>query len=355
MGGRKKTRKLKSPGLAPGTLVYTGEPRHESVPIRVFRYNEATVTERVLDHPDAVWAGESPDTITWIDCEGVHDVALVRALGDRFGWNPLVLEDILNPAQRPKVDYYDSYLYIVVRMFYEDRETRKITSEQVSLLLGPCYIVSFQEKPGDVWEPVRESLRKNAAPLRKGGPDFLVYALLDAIVDHYFVLLERFGEATEGLEEEIFKDPRPRNLETLHEMRRDLMLLRRSIWPLRDAVTLLWKFDSPLVAASTRTYLSDLYDHTIRAVETLETYHELLTGLADLYLSTISFRTNEIMKVLTIIATIFIPLTFVVGVYGMNFEYFPELKWRWGYFAVWGAMVALAIGMLHMFRRKRWL
>lgn len=323
--------------------------------MHVFRYNHAVVFERVVDRYERLWEDETPDTIAWMDCEGVHDVALVQALGNHYGWNPLVMEDILNPAQRPKVDFHDAYFYIVVRMFYEDRETQKINSEQVSLILGHQYVVSFQEKPGDVWEPMRESLRKNAGLLRKMGSDFLVYALLDAIVDHYFVLLERIGERTESLEEQILKFPCPADLERLHELRRDLMFLRRSVWPLRDVVNMLAKADSPLVAPSTRTYLADLYDHTIRVIETLETYHELVTGLADLYLSTTSFRTNEIMKVLTIIATIFIPLTFIVGIYGMNFEHMPELKWRYGYFAVWGVMIGLALWMLFLFRRNRWM
>lgn len=352
---RKKRRKIKPPGSLPGSLVYTGEPRNEPVSIRIFHFNEQAVIERSSTRPETAWSDAAPDMTTWIDCEGVHDVALIRAFGDHFGWSSLVLEDILNLSQRPKIDFYDNYLYFVVRMLHEDPQTRSLISEQVSILLGPRYVVSFQEKPGDVWEPVRQSLRKNATLLRKGGPDFLVYALLDAIVDHYFVLLEHIGEAMESLEEKIMKNPSPEDLHRLHELRRDLMVLRRSIWPLRDAVSLLWKFDSALITPATRTYLSDLYDHALRAAETLETYHELATGLADLYLSTNSFRTNETMRILTVIATIFIPLTFIVGIYGMNFEYFPELKWRWGYFAVWGVMITLALGMLYFFRRKSWI
>jgi magnesium transporter len=228
-------------------------------------------------------------------------------------------------------------------------------TDQLSLVFGKNFVVSFQEKPGDMFDPVRERLRQGKGRLRKMGADYLAYALLDAVVDHYFVVLENLGERVEALEEELVVDPSQETLHKIHALKREMIFLRKSVWPLREVVAKLERAESELIKDSTEIFFRDVYDHTIQVIDNIETFREILAGMLETYLSSVSNRMNQVMKVLTIIATIFIPLTFLAGVYGMNFEHMPELKWRFGYFLVWGVMIALGVGMAVAFRRRKWL
>jgi magnesium transporter len=293
--------------------------------------------------------------VTWINVEGLHDVANIQKLGDCYGFHPLILEDILNTDQRPKIEDFDAYLYIVLKMLHNGESTQTV-AEQISLILGPNYVISFQEGiEGDVFNSIRERIRTGKGRIRSMGADYLAYSLIDAIVDNYFVIIEKMGERIEDLEDELVKDPVTRTLHEIHTLKREMIFLRKAVWPLREVINFLERGESSLIKGSTAIYLRDVYDHTIQVIDAIETSRDMLSGMLDIYLSSISNRMNEIMKFLTIIGTIFIPLTFIVGVYGMNFEHMPELKWRWGYFGLWGVMAGLAVFMLFYFRKKKWL
>jgi len=286
---------------------------------------------------------------------GVHQLELLQEIGTDFALHPLVLEDIANTEHRPKLEDYDSYLFLVVKMLSFDASSGEIQPEQVSLVLAPGVVLSFQERQGDVFQGVRERLRSNKGRIRKMGSDYLAYALLDAVVDSYFVILEQIGEQIEQLEEELVLQSNTRTLDKIHHFKREMILLRKSVWPLREVIGGMQRSESPLIQESTGIFLRDVYDHTIQIIDTVETFRDVLSGLLDLYLSSISNRMNEVMKVLTIIATIFIPLTFIAGIYGMNFTYMPELNWRWSYPLLWLVMITIAGVMIFFFRKKRWL
>jgi magnesium transporter len=293
--------------------------------------------------------------VTWLDVDSVRQVEVLESVGAYANLHPLVIEDIHDTYQRPKVEDYESYVYIVLKMISWGEADHQILAEQVSLVLGTEYVLSFKEDPGDIFDPVRVRLREGKGPIRKRGADYLAYSLIDQVVDHYFVVLESLGEQIEDLEEDLVADPDEGTLQTIHHLRRELIFLRKSVWPLREAISSLERGESPLFQPETRVYLRDVYDHTIQVMDTIDSFREMVSGMLDIYLSSVSNRMNEVMKVLTVIATIFIPLTFIAGVYGMNFVYMPELQWRWGYFAVWGLMIVIAIGMLIYFKRKGWL
>jgi magnesium transporter len=296
------------------------------------------------------------ESVTWINVSGLHQVELLERLNDCFGLHPLVLEDILNTDQRPKMEDFGDYLYVVLRMLDLDKKNgNAVISEQISLILGKNFVLTFQEREGDLFDPLRERIRNGKGRLRKMGPDYLVHALLDAIVDQYFVVLETLGERIEFLEEELVTRPTPSTLQLLHRLKREMIFLRKSVWPLREVIGTLERGESSLIQASTNLYLRDIYDHTIQVIDNVETFRDMLSGMLDIYLSSISNRMNEIMKVLTIISTIFIPLTFIVGLYGMNFKHMPELESPWGYPAVLLLMLGVTIFMLFYFRRKKWL
>lgn len=349
-----KTRSAKE-GLPPGTLVHIGETPAEEVSIRRFEYTEQEVREQTDCTLESPFPLNFSACTVWIDVEGVHQVETIRSLGESCDLHPLVLEDIVNTVQRPKVEDYDSYLFVVVKMLIP-RDDGDFSSEQVSLVLGKNWLFTFQEGfQGDVFEPVRERIRNGKGKIRSLGADYLAYTLLDAMVDRYFTVLERFGERLVQLEEEVSLHPNPRLLVQLNELKKEAIYLRKSIWPLREVLSFLERDDTDLIADATRIYLRDVHDHAMQAIDTVETYRDLLSGMQDLYLSSISNRTNEIMKFLTVIGTIFIPLTFIVGLYGMNFKYMPELEWRWGYFAVLLFMACISLGMVEYFRRRKWL
>jgi len=293
--------------------------------------------------------------MTWVTVTGLHDIDLIKSLGQHFGIHPLILEDIVNTGQRPKAEDYDDYIFVVLKMLFYDAAANHITAEQVSFILGARYLISFQEVEGDVFNFVRERIRKGKGRIRKSGPDYLAYALMDAVVDHYFTILERLGEQIEQLEEELLKNHSPHTMQRIHSLKREMIFLRKQVWPLRDLLNFLMREESALVQESTDLFLRDVYDHTIQVIDTIDSFRDVLTGMLDLYLSTLSNKMNEVMKVLTIIATIFIPLTFIAGIYGMNFKFMPELEWKWSYPILWMLLLAIFVIMLFWFKRQKWL
>ncbi len=349
------TRRSEKAGLPPGTLVHIGERKLDQVIVRCMAYDETRFEERQVEAPAGCLALAGKPGVTWVDVCGLHDVDMIEQIGKQLHLHPLTLEDVLHTGQRPKLEDFDDYIYVVLKMFYFDEDAHRITQEQVSLILGSNYVLSIQEMEKDVFDPVRERIRKSKGRLRRSGADYLLYALIDASVDSYFSILERIGEQIEEIENEMLDNPETGTLHRVHELKREMIFLRKSVWPLREVIGSLERDESDLMQESTQLFLRDVYDHTLQAADTVETYRDMLSGMLDLYLSSISNKMNEVMKVLTIIATVFIPLTFIAGIYGMNFEYMPELKWPWGYLAVWGLMIMIGIAMLIYFRRKRWL
>ena len=349
------SRATKKAGISPGTLVHIGEKRAETVNITCLEYNAADLRERQVNTPANLSDIVPTDRyVTWVNIDGLHDVGLIEGVGRRFGIHALVLEDILNTSQRPKLEDFEDYLFITLKMF-DVEEDGGVETEQASIILGKDYVLSFSEDVRDSLTLIKDRLRRGKGKIRSGGGDYLVYALLDAIVDQYFLVLDRYNQTIESLEDEILEDPGPETLSSIHAAKRELIFFHRHIWPLRDILGQLKKGDLPHVQETSRIYIADVYDHLTQVIETTEAFRDILSGLQDLYLSTLSHKMNEVMKVLTIIATLFIPLTFIAGIYGMNFDYMPELRWPWGYFGIWGVMIAVTVGLLFYFRRKKWL
>jgi magnesium transporter len=342
-------------GLPPGTLTYVGDRKVEKVGITLIDYDERNFQEREVNTVEELFPFRGTPTVTWININGLHEVGIIGKIGAGFALHPLILEDILNTAQRPKTEGFDTYLFIVLKMLYLSEKTKELISEQVSIILGTNFVISFQEREGDVFEPIRDRIRHGKGRIRKMAADYLAYALLDAIVDSYFSILEHFGESIEGMEDELVNNPTPAVLQTIHKFKREMIFLRKSIWPLREVINGIEKDESSLICRSTDIYLRDVYDHTIQVIDTAESMREMISGMLDIYLSSLSNRMNEVMKVLTIFAAIFIPLTFLAGIYGMNFQYMPELGWRWSYFIVLAVMVSVVAGMLLYFKKKKWL
>lgn len=348
-------KRLKKVGLPPGTVVYTGEHKVEKVRISIIDYDATQFQEKEAETVEECFPFKDKPTVTWINIDGIHQVEIIEKLGKHFDLHPLILEDIVHTEQRPKMEDFGQYIYVVLKMLSYDDEENEPKIEQVSLILGSNFVISFQERKGDVFDSVRERIRNAKGRIRKLGADYLTYALIDIIVDNYFIVLEKIGEEIESVEEELVSNPKPKSLHEIHRLKREMIFFRKSIWPLRELINGLARGESALIKESTGIYLRDVYDHTIQVIDTVETYRDMLSGMHDTYLSSISNRMNEIMKVLTIIATIFIPLTFLAGVYGMNFKFMPELEWRWGYFALLSVMFVILISMVVFFRKKRWL
>jgi magnesium transporter len=342
-------------GLPPGSLVHIGKRKVDKTRITIMDYDEGQFQEKEAKTIEECFPFKDTPTVTWVNIDGVHDVGTVEKIGLHFGVHPLVLEDIVNTGQRPKMEDFEDYIFLVVKMLTYDSKEGKINAEQVSILLGPHFVISFQELQGDVFDPIRDRIRNNKGRIRKAGADYLAYALLDAIVDGYFSVLENMGERIEVLEDKVIVSPTSQTLQVINGLKREMILLRRSVWPLREVIGALDRGGSSLIHESTGTYLRDVYDHTIQVADTIDSYRDMIAGTRDTYLSSLSNRMNEVMKVLTIIATIFIPITFIAGIYGMNFEWIPELGWRWSYFVVWGVIVAVAGTMIAYFRKKSWI
>lgn len=347
---------MKKVGLPAGTLVYTGEQAAGKVDVTLIDYDEQTFEERPVRTAEECIPYRTKPTATWVNVDGVHDPAVLERLGECFGLHRLVTEDILNVVQRPKAEDYGDYLFVVMKMLTYDEKAGKALPEQLSLIVGKNFLLSFQEGVrGDVFGLIRDRLRSGRGRIRKMGADYLAYSLLDAVVDGYFVVLEKLGERIDLIEEELMSGPRGAATEKLYRLKRELLFLHKAVWPLREVIATLMRRESPLIQESTAPYLRDVYDHVVQVIDSVEIYREMLTELLETYLSSVSNRLNEIMKVLTIIATIFMPLTFLAGVYGMNFRHMPETEWRFGYPGVLAGMAAIAAIMLVYFKRKKWL
>ncbi len=345
----------KKAGLPPGALVHIGERKQETTRVTVIDYDGDRLDEATPEDIEAVFPLRDAPATSWINVDGVHDLAVIEKLGQHFLIHPLTLEDTVNTAQRPKLEDFDDYLYIVLKMLTWDASAGRVRAEQVSLVLGHHFLISFQEAEGDVFAPVRARIRQGRGRLRRSGGDYLAYALIDCVVDHYFVVLEHLGEKIEALEAQLYAGGGDDPLAAIFQLKQEMIYLRRQIGPLREPLNHLHKSENPLVQEKHRIFFADVYDHLLQALEVVESLRDVLSGLQDLYISMTGQRMNEIMKVLTIIATIFIPIAFVAGIYGMNFEVMPELKWRWGYFAVWGVFAAISAAMLIYFKRRKWL
>jgi magnesium transporter len=345
-----RKRRGSPPGAPPGTL--TVSPDAVSPRLRALAYGKDRFEE--VEGPDLerIKALREAHAVLWVDVTGLADVDLIGRLGEMFGLNPLALEDVVNVHQRPKAEEFPDHIFAVVRMV---RTGIGADTEQLSLFFGADYVLSFQERPGDCFDPVRERLRRDRGRLRQQGPDYLAYTLIDAVIDGYFPVLERYGEEIEELEDAVIATPDRRQVERLHHIKRDLLLLRRAMWPMREMINMLIRDESPFVTAQTRLFLRDAYDHSIQLMDIVEAYREISTGLTDVYLSSMSTKLNEVMKLLTVIATIFIPLTFLAGVWGMNFAFMPELGWRYGYPAALLLMFVVAAALVWYFWRKGWL
>lgn len=344
----------KKVGLPPGTLIHVGKKYSDKVKITVIDYDKDNLVEKSYDSVDACEKFVDKPSNTWINVDGIHHVEVVEKLGNMFGHHPLMLEDVLNTHHRPKMEDFDDYIFFTLKMLGLDKKG-DIVSEQISIVLGKNYVISFQEREGDVFDALRERIRLGKANIRQNGADYLMYRLIDTIVDHYFLIMESMGDKVDKLEEEVMSDTaNDATMKKILKLKRELISLRRTISPLRDAIGSLQREGSDLIEEKTHTFLNDVHDHTIHLTESIETYRDVLSGLMDMYYTTISNRMNNVMQVLTIIATIFIPLTFVAGIYGMNFEYMPELHYKWAYPTVWALMIGIAIGMVVYFKRKKW-
>ncbi len=342
-------------GMHPGSLVHLGRQKVDAALLQLVEYDQEVLVEVALS-PDEQWQKfkESPQ-VSWVNVDGLHDTDCIAAMGEAFDVHPLTLEDLLNTGHRPKFEEFEHYIFGVLKMISWDDAVSEVRVEQLSLVLGEGYLLTFQEQPGDVLEPVRERIRHSRGRIRKVGSDYLAFALMDAVVDNYMVVLEHLGEELESIEEALEEgQPQPELLKRIHNLKREMIFVRRAVWPIREGLGGLSRGESPLVKEETQAFFRDLYDHTIQVIDTLENMRDMASSLQDLYLSMVSNRMNEVMKVLTIMATIFIPLTFIAGIYGMNFDSIPELHWEWGYPAVWLLMITCGLSMVAYFRKKGW-
>ena len=349
-------------GFPPGSLVHVGSIYTDKIQVRYTGYDVNSAESRVLESWEELQPLKLHREISWIEVCGIHDVAAMEKIGRQFSIHPLVMEDVLNTTQRPKFEEFDDYLFIVMRVPFTEKankvdrlELHEVSFEQVSLLFGNGWVLSFSESQRDLFAPIRGRILNGKGRIRGQGADYLAYALMDLAIDHFFTVLEDVGEAIEFFDEQLVHEPGPALLRQIHLFKRQLMYLHKAVWPVREIIGTFERCGSRLCNPGTGPYLRDAYDHIIQAIDAVETYRDLVSGMLDIYLSSISYRLNEVMKVLTIISTLFIPLTFIAGVYGMNFEYMPELKWKYGYFVVWTLMLLIVCGMLRYFHKRKWL
>lgn len=354
MEKKRTTKYKKHVGQIPGALVYTGD-KTSKLFIESFDYNTDYIEEKEIKNIEDVAHYKLTDSVSWININGLNNTNEIEKIGDHYGLHPLILEDIVNTSQRPKIDEYESYLFIVVKMLYYDKDDL-IVSEQVSFVLGSNYVLSFQEADGDVFDSVRDRIRAKKGRIRNLGPDYLLYALIDSVVDHYYEIIETMGNKIEELEDHLFSgNPKEEITAEIQSLKREVLRVRKAIFPLRETINRIEKIEHKLIHKKTIHFFRDIYDHIVQVSENIDIYREMIWGLMDMYMTTISNKMNEVMKVLTIIATIFIPLTFIAGIYGMNFNNMPELQYKYSYFILWGIMLILFIGMLFYFKRKKWL
>jgi magnesium transporter len=346
---------VKKTAVPPGTLVYTGNMVDKELEITIINYDKLNFSKKVVTEAEECFNCKESNIISWINIDRLNRLEIISKIGDYFDIHPLVLEDILNINQLTKMEEFEDYIFLVAKMLYYDEVSQEIVAEQVSFLLGKSSVITFQERKGDVFDPIRDRLKNSNGKIRNMGADYLLYALLDAIVDNYFIMLEKIGDKIEGLEEDLMENPTTETMHAIHKLKREILFLRKYIWPLREIINELQKTESNLLNESTSIYFRDVYDHIIQVINTVETFRDMVTGMIDLYLSSVSNKMNEVMKVLTIIATIFIPLTFIVGIYGMNFRNMPELEWKFGYPIIMLLMLFIGAIMIRYFKKKKWL
>jgi len=347
-------RPVKAPGLPPGAVIYTGEHDEHSITVKLYEYDKTQLTQSDGVAIEACQAAKDSPLVSWIDVNGIYDTDLLHRLGEMFQIHPLILEDIANTDHRPKLEEEPHYVFLSFKAVHFDEDEEVLETEHIGLIVGERFAISFQERPDDAFAPVRTRLQNQGGRLRKSGADYLAYALLDMVVDRYATVIEEVGELIEDVEEDLISGERTPALERINELKRLTTALRRVIWPLRDAVFELMKTDNKLIRVKTRQYLRDVSDHLVQAVEQLEGFREQLANLTDLHLSRLGHQTNEVMKFLTIVGSVFIPLTFIAGIYGMNFVHMPELNWRYGYLGALLLMLVVGIGMLIYFKKRKW-
>ncbi|HUX19694.1 MAG TPA: magnesium/cobalt transporter CorA [Spirochaetia bacterium] len=350
----RKRKQKKRVGLPPGTLIPVAEGAYQPSTKTLFEYDKDTCDERTLSGKLELDSIKDPSKVSWLNIDGIQDSPILEQIGLVFHVHSLVLEDIQNPDHRPKIEDYEDYTFMSFKMLTWDEENEGTMTEQVSLILGKGYVISFQERVGDVFNPVRERLRSGKGRLRKQGADYLAYTLVDAVVDNYFAVLEKLEDQFELIEDQVVYRSSLDSVPRIHDLRGQAVLFRRAVWPLRENLHEILKGEHELIEESTQIFFRDVYDHVLEVVDTIELYRETLAGLLNFHQSNLSKQLNSTMKVLTIISTIFIPPTFLVGVYGMNFHFMPELSWKWGYFALWALMLLIAAGMVWFFKRKKW-
>ena len=355
MSHKKKKKRISKLGLPPGTMIHVGERKVESTGIEYFGYDAENLSEKSLNSIEQIVSVTDKERITWINITGLHDTVLFEKIQHYFNIHPLVMEDILNTEQRTKVEIHENYMFVVLKMITFDRKFLNINKEQVSFILSKNLLLTFQEQPGDLFDPIRARIRDNKGRIRKSGPDYLLYCLMDVLTDHYFSVLEELGEQVESLEEMIYDNPHSSVVKELHHLKRQFVTLHKAVWPMRELIGAILKEEGIIINSETFPFFKDIADHIIQIIDAIYNFREIVSGLMDLYLSMVSIRMNEVMKVLTIIATIFIPLSFMTGIYGMNFEFMPELKWHWGYPAAWVAMIIIGIFFIMWFKRKKML
>lgn len=342
-------------GMPPGSLVHAGETRVENVNLSVYDFQCDQLVEKENATVEECLTYIDGPSVTWINIQGIRDPKMMEALGKHFGLHPLVQEDILHVGQRSKLDDYKNTLFLVMRIFFYNAAEHTVEDEQVSLILGSNYVLSFVEGRRDIFDVIRDRARSPHSRMRSSGADYLFYALIDCIVDHHYVVLEKIENLVDTIDDEVFNHPNPKTMHKIQKLKRQITTLRKGVWPLREVISQLRRTDSDLIAESTKVFLHDVYDHTIQAIETIENFRDIVSGMLEVYLSNISNRMNEIMKVLTVVSTTFVPLTFIASIYGMNFEFMPELHAPYGYFYVLGLMLVVFSFMLHYFRRKKWI
>lgn len=356
----RRPKSTKALNQVPGTVTYIGRKESIETKLEVIDFNKETFERYSSSRPEDAFNFEKEDRVTWINIDGLSNTEEIKKLGKYYELHPLILEDIVNTNQRPKIDEYQDYIFVVVKMLYfPGKEVTKnngtLVSEHLSFVVGKDYVLSFQEADGDVFEGIRERIENAKGRIRRNGADYLLFSLLDAIIDQYFEVVDHMGDKIELLEEALFEEANDDITFEIQELKRTILRIRRAVFPLREVLSRLEKLDNPIIEEKTRNYFRDLYDHVTQVSENIEIYREMTWGLMDMYMTTLSHKMNEVMKVLTIIATIFIPLTFIAGIYGMNFEFMPELQWKYSYFVLWGIMFLIFLLMLYYFRKKKWL
>ncbi|MFH0862430.1 MAG: magnesium/cobalt transporter CorA [Candidatus Altiarchaeota archaeon] len=348
-------------GMPPGTPVFVGDAKSAPTRITVIDYDVNRYEEREIASVDECAVFKESPSVTWMNIVGVQDVPVIQKIGECFKFHPLLIEDIVNTDHRPKIEDFGDYIFIVLKMLQYDKAKKAVKVEHSCLVVGANFVLLFQEDAGDVFDPIRERIKAGKSQLRRSGPDYLTYRLIDAIVDNYFTVLEEIGEDIESLEDEVVGKPSVGTLEAIHRLKKEMIFLRRSVWPLREAILAMERSENPLIRKTTKVYLRDVYDHTVHIIDTLETFRDIVSGMLDIYLSSINNKLNEVMRVLTVIATFFMPLTFLAGVYGMNFHVekspfnMPELTWYFGYPLFWTACILISAVMWLYFRGKKWM